>query len=60
MQHRQAQGYQVTVIDVQEIYHDGWGYGYASPDAIRDFLAWAVAKWRPVAHGGGAGGRRHF
>ncbi|MEZ4713229.1 MAG: C25 family cysteine peptidase [Caldilineaceae bacterium] len=46
VQHRQAQGYQVAVVDVQQIY-DAWSYGYASPDAIRDFLSWAVAKWSP-------------
>ena len=46
VQHRQAQGYQVAVVDLQEIY-DAWSYGYVSPDAIRDFLSWAVAKWRP-------------
>lgn len=46
LQHRQTHGYQVALVDLQQVY-DGWGFGYTSPDAIRDFLGWAVAKWRP-------------
>ncbi len=42
--HRQAQGYTVSVIDVQAIY-DHWSDGQVAPDAIRDFLRYAAATW---------------
>ena len=44
--HRQQQGYQVQVIDVQTIY-DAWSYGYTSADAIRAFLRFAHNHWQP-------------
>ncbi len=44
--HRQGQGYQVKVIDVQDIY-DAWSYGHVAPEAIRDFLRFAVQEWNP-------------
>lgn len=44
--HRQTQGYQVAVVDVQEIY-DGWGHGQVSAQAIRSFLQYAVTSWQP-------------
>ncbi len=47
VEHRESQGYRVKVIDVQQIY-DAWSYGYVEPDAIRDFLRFAVANWNPA------------
>lgn len=47
VEHRQSQGYEVRVVDVQQIY-DGWSFGQVSPDAIRNFLRHAVATWRPA------------
>ncbi len=44
--HRNAQGYSVQTIDVQHIY-DAWSYGQISPDAIRNFLRFAMANWSP-------------
>lgn len=44
---REGQGHTVTVVDVQDVY-DRWGYGQVSPDAIRDFLRYAVATWEPA------------
>ncbi|MEM7127384.1 MAG: C25 family cysteine peptidase [Chloroflexota bacterium] len=43
--HRRIQGYQVAVIDAQEIY-DQWGHGYMSPRAIRQFLQYATTYWQ--------------
>lgn len=45
--HRQQQGYQVQVIDVQQIY-DAWSYGLVAPEAIRAFLRYAVSYWTPA------------
>ncbi|HEX8089311.1 MAG TPA: C25 family cysteine peptidase [Blastocatellia bacterium] len=42
---RRAQGYQVSVVDVEDVY-DEFGYGARSPEAIKDFLARARASWR--------------
>jgi hypothetical protein len=42
--HRQSQGYQTAVIDVQAIY-DAWSYGQIAPEAIRSFLRYAAATW---------------
>ena len=41
---RQAQGYSVRTIDVQQIY-DAWSFGSVAPDAIRAFLRYASAAW---------------
>jgi hypothetical protein len=38
---------QVRTVDVQQIY-DAYSYGYASPDAIRQYLRYAVANWNPA------------
>jgi hypothetical protein len=48
--HRRTQKYTVEAIDVQEIY-DAWSYGFVDPDAIRDFLRFAVSTWqlRPIS-----------
>jgi hypothetical protein len=45
--HRVAQGYQVAVVAVEEIY-DAWSYGQVSPSAIRSFLRHAEATWSPA------------
>jgi hypothetical protein len=45
---RQAQGLQVKVVDVQDIY-DEFSYGLTSPVAMRDFLAYAYASWQNPA-----------
>jgi hypothetical protein len=41
---RQSQGLRVAKVDVQDIY-DEWSYGRVSPDAIREFLAYAYGNW---------------
>ncbi len=41
---RRAQGRRVAVVDLQSIY-DTWNWGTASPNAIRQFLQYAVAHW---------------
>lgn len=42
---RQSQGYRVAITDVEDIY-DEFSYGNKSPQAIKDFLAYAKAKWQ--------------
>jgi len=42
--HRLSTGWLVTLIDTQAIY-DTWSYGQVSPDAIRNFLRYAMASW---------------
>ena len=46
--HRQAQGLRVKVVDVARIY-DAFSYGIVSPKAIKDFLAYAYESWEPPA-----------
>ena len=41
---RQSQGYQVTVVDVEDIY-DQFSYGVHSPYAVKDFLNWTYLHW---------------
>jgi len=45
---RQAQGLQVKVVDVADIY-DEFSYGLQSAVAMRDFLAYAYANWQTPA-----------
>ncbi|RIK35020.1 MAG: hypothetical protein DCC55_31580 [Chloroflexi bacterium] len=45
--HRQAAGYEVVVVDVQEVY-DAWSFGQIDPEAIRSLLRHAVEKWSPA------------
>ena len=45
---RQAQGLNVTVVDLQDIY-DEFNNGIFSPQAIRDFLDYAYHYWRSPA-----------
>ncbi|MEZ4865468.1 MAG: C25 family cysteine peptidase [Caldilineaceae bacterium] len=42
---RRDQGYQIAVVNVQEIY-DLWSYGMVSAEAIRTFLRYAAATWQ--------------
>ena len=42
---RQSQGYKVAVVDVQGIYNE-FSYGNKSPQAIKDFLGFALANWK--------------
>ena len=44
LDHRRNQKLTVEAIDVQDIY-DAWSYGAVDPDAIRDFLRYAVGSW---------------
>ena len=50
VEQRERAGLTVKTVDVQELY-DGWGYGFVDPDAIRNFLRWAVSTWSvpPIA-----------
>src|SRR5207253_2008687 len=41
---RQSQGYQVSVVDVEDVY-DEFGYGVHSPQAVKDFLDWTYLHW---------------
>jgi Peptidase family C25 len=41
---RQAQGFAVMVVNVEDVY-DEFSYGLHSPQAIKDFLARASAQW---------------
>ncbi len=42
---RAAQGYRTKLIDVQDVY-DEFADGLATPQAIRDFLAYAKTSWQ--------------
>ncbi|MCD6170700.1 MAG: hypothetical protein J7J76_09160 [Candidatus Latescibacteria bacterium] len=42
---RRSQGLQVEIVDVQDIY-DEFNYGILSPEAIRDFLRFALENWQ--------------
>src|SRR5207244_9330755 len=41
---RQSQGYQVAVVDIDDIY-DEFSYGVHSPYAVKDFLNWTYLHW---------------
>jgi hypothetical protein len=45
---RQAQGLRVKVVDVADIF-DEFSYGLITPEAIRDFLAYAYQNWTAPA-----------
>jgi hypothetical protein len=45
---RQNQGLRVKVVDVEDIYNE-FGYGIATPQAIKDFLIHAYDNWTPPA-----------
>ncbi|MFL6276342.1 MAG: C25 family cysteine peptidase [Blastocatellia bacterium] len=42
---RQSQGLSVAVIDVEDVF-DEFGFGVKSPQAIKDFLAFARSSWQ--------------
>jgi hypothetical protein len=42
---RRAQGYSLALIDVADIY-DEFSFGEKSPDAVKDFLAFAASVWK--------------
>ncbi|MFO7891653.1 MAG: C25 family cysteine peptidase [bacterium] len=44
--HRESQGLNVKVADLQNIYNE-FNYGISSPDAIKNFLKYAVKYWHP-------------
>ncbi|HMK16536.1 MAG TPA: C25 family cysteine peptidase, partial [Methanomicrobiales archaeon] len=45
---RESQGLRVKVLDVQDIF-DEFSYGISSPQAVKDFLAYAYASWQRPA-----------
>jgi hypothetical protein len=45
---RQKQGLRVKAVDIQDVF-DEFGYGIESPQAVKDFLAYAYAHWRRPA-----------
>lgn len=47
VEHREQQGMAVTAVPLSQVF-DEFGYGRQSPQAIRDFLAYAVAEWEPA------------
>jgi hypothetical protein len=48
-QARQAEGYKVAVVDVEDIY-DEFNSGNKSVTAIKDFLSYAKTNWRLAPH----------
>ncbi|MEW6126772.1 MAG: C25 family cysteine peptidase [Acidobacteriota bacterium] len=44
-QARQAQGYQVAVVDIEDVY-DEFNYGNKSVAALKDFLGYARSNWK--------------
>ena len=42
---RQSQGHKVEIVDVEEVYNE-FSFGNKSPQAIRDFLAYAQSNWK--------------
>ena len=42
---RQTQGLRTKVVDVQDIF-DEFGYGFATPQAIKDFISYAYTNWQ--------------
>ena len=42
--HRQAQGLSALAVSLERVYDD-FGFGEASPDAVREFLAYAYHHW---------------
>ncbi len=46
--HREAQGLRVFAADIEDIY-DTFSFGIKSPQALKDFLAYAYANWTPPA-----------
>jgi hypothetical protein len=44
LQHRQSQGHQTAAVAVEDIF-GYFNYGRRSPQAIKEFLKWAVVNW---------------
>lgn len=49
LDYRRTQGLNVTSVPISQIF-DEFAYGRQTPQAIRDFLAYAVANWDPAPH----------
>ncbi len=47
VEHREQQGMSVTIVPLSQVF-DEFGFGRQTPEAIRDFLAYAVAEWEPT------------
>jgi Peptidase family C25 len=45
--HRENQGLQVVVVDVEEIFAE-FSHGHKTPYALRDFLSYATTQWAPA------------
>jgi len=48
MQHRQAQGLRMLIVDLQDVY-DEFGYGITGSQPIHNFLAYAYEHWTAPA-----------
>lgn len=47
---REAQGWTVALVDVEDLY-DEFAFGAKTPEALRDFLVWTQAHWQqPPSH----------
>lgn len=42
--HRRSQGLETAIIDIQDVY-DEFSFGLEDPQALRDFMAYAVGNW---------------
>ncbi|HZM87215.1 MAG TPA: C25 family cysteine peptidase, partial [Blastocatellia bacterium] len=49
MQLRQKQGYSVALVDINDVY-DEFSFGQKTPQAVRDFCAYASANWKKTPH----------
>lgn len=43
--HRASQGYRVAVVDIEDVY-DEFSFGNKTPQAVKDFFAYAASKWK--------------
>jgi hypothetical protein len=48
MRLREEQGLRVRAIPIEDVYSE-FGFGEATPEAVRDFIAHAYHEWRPPA-----------
>jgi hypothetical protein len=46
--HRKEQGFRVEAVPSEQIY-DEFGFGQRDPQAIKDFIAYALKEWQPPA-----------
>jgi hypothetical protein len=42
---RESQGYRVVIVDIADVY-DEFSFGNKTPQAIKDFFAYATSKWK--------------